>query len=285
MCQTGPKTDPTSILKPGHIYGGQKFPGLVTRQYVPSTVDVRVLYSRAGGSRRDGGVRRGREGIPTRTYVMQGWNRDDAQQRAAWSRSGASEWENGGAAQPSADDDDYLKAARRAQSKRMGTLAIPVPAEDFDSLDFEAAGEEQEDQHQHNEGAIPLPTLEGGEDARGVAMGDTTLDAPPLPQWYPPREPVGCTGEDRREPVRKHPRHPDRRMYDAIDHPTDGDEEQQQQQQQQQQQHHHHHQQNSVRQTVADPRLDCGWGEHENIAPEPEPGVERAGSPPSFADE
>jgi hypothetical protein len=203
---------------------------------------------------------------------MEGWNRDEAQQRAAWSRSGASEWEKTGAAQPSADDDDYLKAARRAQSKRMGTLAIPVPAEDFDSLDFEAASEEQEERHQLNGGTIPLPTPTGGGDVRGVATSDTTLDTPPLPQWYPPREPVGCTGEDRREPVGKHFRHADMRTYDATDH-VGADGQQQQQR--------------SARQTVADPRLDCGWREHENIAPEPEPDalVERAGSPPSFADE
>ena len=48
---------------------------------------------------------------------MEGWTREEAQQRAAWNRSCASEWEveQGGATQPSADDDDYLKAARQAR--------------------------------------------------------------------------------------------------------------------------------------------------------------------------
>ncbi len=207
---------------------------------------------------------------------MEGWNRDEAQQRAAWSRSGASEWEEGGAAQPSADDDDYLKAARQAQSKRMGTLAIPVPDDDFDSLDFEAAGEEQAEQHQLSEGAIPLPALVGRGEAGGVRTSDdTALEAPPLPQWYPPREPVGCSGEDRRETGARHFNHTDRpTMYDTTDHATDGVHRAGDGQQL-----------HSWRQTVADQRLDCGWRENGQIAPEPEPDIERARSPPSLADE
>ena len=204
---------------------------------------------------------------------MEGWNRDEAQQRAAWSRSGASEWEVGGAPQPSADDDDYLKAARRAQSKRMETLAIPVPDEDFDSLNFEVPGEQED----LSEGTIPLPTPSGGGESGGVGTSDdvkvAAAETPVVPQWYPPREPVGYNGEDRREPETRYSRRSDRpTMHDTTRHATDGV----------------HcgdgRQIHSSRQPVANQTLDFRRQEAEQMAPEPGPDLVRVRSPPSFAE-
>ena len=128
---------------------------------------------------------------------MDGWNRDEAQERAAWSRSGAAEWEFGGAAaQPSADDDDYLAAARHAQARRMGTLSIPVPDGDFDSFDFEAGSMEHDEQGGGAAAmAVPPPPsageIDGAIDAAMDAIGGGQLDAPPgvQPQWFPMRAP------------------------------------------------------------------------------------------------
>ena len=130
------------------------------------------------------------------------WTREEAQQRAAWSRSGASEWEAGGAAQPSADDDEYLRAAREAQSRRMGTLTIPVPDDDFDALDFEAAASaEQDDEPQGGGGgsatiSVPVPSLPAGDGDGDSGAADGPLaaaDAPPAEQWFPARRPPGPT--------------------------------------------------------------------------------------------
>ena len=216
---------------------------------------------------------------------MERWTREEAQQRAAWSRSGASEWEivQGGAAQPSADDDDYLKAARQARSKRIGTLSIPVPDEDFDAFDFESVAggvnEPDEPQLQHREAVVPLPPVAPG--GEGVAVGtDATLDSlhVAVPQWYPPREPVGKNGEDTlpvpqwyppREPVGHSAKIRSRtnRTTDSVHRGG------------MQQQH-------DLRQTL-DQRHGYPYvlRRGEQIAPEPESEVERTESRPSFANE
>jgi hypothetical protein len=223
---------------------------------------------------------------------MEGWTRKEAQQRAAWNRSGASEWEvvQGGAAQPSADDDDYLKAARQARSKRMGTLSIPVPDEDFDGpFDFESAAggtnEQDEPQLQRSEAAIPLPTVASRVEDAAVGTDDATQDALPVPQWYPSREPADHSGEDTlpmpqwyppREPVghSAEDRSGAHRTGDSVRARGWGRRGGMQQQ-------------HNPRQTLDHARTgySYGWREGEQIAPEPEPEVEHAESRPSFADE